>query len=115
MSHNFNPLPDIITNLNADFSPQLPINDYTLYTNSGAALGIIISLPGAVIGARLAFEVLTAQAFTIAAGSGESIIYDGLTVSGSFSSNRVGSYLELFAVASKKWIVRTLEGKWTIA
>lgn len=80
------------------------------FNNIGASGAITNTLPTAVAGMRFSFYVDAAQILAVQASGSDTIRYRG-TVSaaaGNIFSNVQGAYLDIFAVASGKWIVNNI-------
>jgi hypothetical protein len=88
----------------------------TLFTNSGAAGQVIVSLVTAVAGLRVGLGVMTAQNFRVLAAAGDEIRVGSnvSAVAGYAESAVVGNVLWLTAVDATTWLAESVVGTWTV-
>jgi hypothetical protein len=81
-------------------------------TNTGASGPIVFTLPTPAAGLNYQFAVNTAQPLSIRTASNSYDSYNGNSQYYGFGASAVGSFIELIAVSSSRWMVSKLEGTW---
>lgn len=86
----------------------------TVHTNEGAVAGVALTLPSAVAGLHVYFQLRAAFSLRIKPGAGDSVEIAGTSGTTQASSSLKGNTVHFIALNATEWVAQSSVGPWSI-